>query len=340
MNHTAALPGTRHRRSFLRSIVLGGVAAAALWGLADHAHAAPSVTAKVRKGVLTVTGTSGPDVITLRLRAGDANILEVDVGDDGVADFRFDRRTFDRIVVNGAGGADRLTNSHLNGAFADTEQTTVDGGDGNDTVIGSFGDETLRGGPGHDVIDGNQGLDVAFGGDGNDLFVWDPGDSSDTLEGGTGTDQLTFNGSNANELLDLAATSNGHARLTRNIGTVTTDLATIETLELRTLGGTDTTTINPLAGTDLTTINTDLGAFGGTTDGLFDEVIVNGTAGDDTVAVVDDGPAVVVQGLAGVLRVTGGDPTLDRLTVNGLEGDDAITATPAAGTLLLLNLVP
>ena len=41
----------------------------------------------VHNGVLTVTGTSGADAIALRLQTGNARIVQVDVGDDGTADF-------------------------------------------------------------------------------------------------------------------------------------------------------------------------------------------------------------------------------------------------------------
>jgi hypothetical protein len=119
------------------------------------------------------------------------------------------------------------------------------------------------------------------------------------------------------------------------------DLDEIEAIDLRPLGGTDTVTVNNLSGTDLTEIHTDLAAIGGTAaDGVIDEVIVNGTASDDAIAVVDDGSAVVVQGLAATVRIAHADPILDRLTVNGLEGNDAITATPGARALILLNLLP
>jgi hypothetical protein len=40
------------------------------------------------------------------------------------------------------------------------------------------------------------------------------------------------------------------------------------------------------------------------------------------------------------IRVAHADPTLDRLTVHGLEGNDEITATPGAASLVLLNLQP
>lgn len=69
-------------------------------------------------------------------------------------------------------------------------------------------------------------------------------------------------------------------------------------------------------------------------------MVVNGTAGDDTITVVDSGPDVVVQGLAATVRISRAAPATDRLTVNGLAGNDSVTATPAAGTLIGLDLAP
>ena len=52
-------------------------------------------SAEVSNGTLQITGTSKDSLLSLRLQAGAANILEVDVGDDGSADFSFDRASFD-----------------------------------------------------------------------------------------------------------------------------------------------------------------------------------------------------------------------------------------------------
>jgi CobQ-like glutamine amidotransferase family enzyme len=118
------------------------------------------------------------------------------------------------------------------------------------------------------------------------------------------------------------------------------DLDEVEVLDLRLLGGPDTLTVNDLTGTDMTEVRTDLAAFGGGDDGQLDRVIVNGTPGNDTIAVIADGSAAVVQGLAAAVRITGAAPTVDRLTVNGLELSDTITTTPQASALIVINAVP
>jgi hypothetical protein len=201
--------------------------------------------------------------------------------------------------------------------------------------LGGNGADVLTGGPGNDFVDGNQGADTVDLGDGADVFQWDPGDGNDTINGGSGADKLVFNGSGANELYEVSAAAD-HVRLLRNIGVVVMDLDNIETIDLRPLGGTDTVTVNNLSGTDLTEINTDLAATGGTAaDGVIDEVLVNGTAGDDAIAVVDDDSTVVVQGLASdtpIRSSTASPSTVSRATTpyRDTGGQRADPAQPPA----------
>jgi Ca2+-binding RTX toxin-like protein len=80
----------------------------------------------------------------------------------------------DRIVINGLGGDDIINAFGLGGAM----QFIVNGGDGNDILIGSRGSDTLSGGAGDDTLIGNGGTDVLDGGTGNNLqfqAVMNPG---------------------------------------------------------------------------------------------------------------------------------------------------------------------
>jgi Ca2+-binding RTX toxin-like protein len=121
--------------------------------------------------VLTIEGSEASDAIALRLQAGDPGVLEVDVGADGSADFSFARKRIASIAVDGRAGDDLVRIDESNGAFTDSIPTTIDGGDGNDTLLGGSGAETLRGGDGNDTIDGNKGNDLALLGAGDDTFV-------------------------------------------------------------------------------------------------------------------------------------------------------------------------
>jgi Ca2+-binding RTX toxin-like protein len=65
----------------------------------------------------------------------------------------------------------------------------VDGGSGNDTLLGGAGDDCLDGGNGRDLIRGGDGDDRLVGDNGRDELFGDAGD--DTLLGGGGRDTLT-----------------------------------------------------------------------------------------------------------------------------------------------------
>ena len=76
-------------------------------GLATSAQAARSAySVAINHRTLTITGNAASSRLALRLRAHHPNTLQIDVGDNGSADFQVQRRRFDRIRVNGGGGND------------------------------------------------------------------------------------------------------------------------------------------------------------------------------------------------------------------------------------------
>src|SRR6266498_1910093 len=280
---------------------------------------------KLKHGVLTIKGSNQSDEIALRLQTGDPNTLQVDVGDDGSADFSFERNRVAKISVDARAGDDQVRVDESNGVFTDTIPTTIDGGDGNDDLAGGSGAETLFGGDGNDSIDGNRGNDIAFLGADDDTFVWDPGDGSDIVEGQDGTDTLLFNGANIAEKVDLSANGK-RLRFTRDVANITMDTAGVERVDFNALGGVDTITVNDLTGTDVTKVNLDLAATGGGGDGQPDHVIAGGTNGNDLIAVVGSHGAASVIGLAVAVNVTNTEPVSDTLLVKALDGDDLIDA--------------
>ena len=74
--------------------------------------------------------------VALRLKAGDPQTIQVDVGDNGSADFSFARSDVYAIKVKGGDGNDSVRIDDANGAFTDSIPTTIAGGDGNDTLQG------------------------------------------------------------------------------------------------------------------------------------------------------------------------------------------------------------
>jgi Ca2+-binding RTX toxin-like protein len=225
----------------------------------------------------------------------------------------------DSLVINGLAGDDTIDASRLRAGHVNL---TINGGDGNDTITGSAGNDTVIGG---------RGSDTALLGAGDDTFVWNPGDGSDVVEGQAGFDTLQFNGSNASENMELSA-NGSRARLFRDVGNVTMDLNGMERVNLVALGGADTITVDDMTGTDVKQVAIDLSspAGSGTGDGQADTVIINGTSGNDTITLTEDNGVVTVSGLATTVTISGFDPTLDRIVINGLGGDDVINASGLA----------
>ena len=250
------------------------------------------------------------------------------------APFSIDIGTSENLMVNANGGNDQFS---ATGNLAALIAITVDGGTGDDTLLGSNGSDVLRGGDNNDFIDGQQGNDFIFAGNGDDVMQWDPGDGNDVVEGQAGNDRLQFNGSAGSEQIELSA-NGSRTRLTRSLANIVMDLDDVERVDVLALGAADTLIINDLASTDVNVVNLLLASLigGALGDGQADTVIVNGSAGEDVIAVAGGAAGVTVSGLAATVNIFTAEPTLDRLVVNGLAGDDVIDATglTTAGILL------
>jgi Ca2+-binding RTX toxin-like protein len=278
-----------------------------------------------------VNGGGGAEVFTTT-----ANGLRVRFDRLDPAPFSIDIGTSEKLALNANGGNDSFS---ATGNLAALIQITVDGGAGNDTILGSNGIDLLLGGDGDDFVDGQQGNDVAFLGANNDVFQWDPGDGSDTVEGQDGTDTMLFNGSGGAENFQASANS-GRVLFTRNLANIVMDLDDVEVIDLNTLGNTDTTTVNDLSGTDLVELNVDqAGTIGGTAgDGQADVVIVNGTNGDDIIDVFGAGTSVSVLGLSARVNIGNAEGANDSLVVNALGGNDGVTATTLPAGVIKLTI--
>ena len=275
-----------------------------------------------------VNGGNGGEIFTTTANGARVRFDRVDP-----APFSIDIGSTENLVVNMNGGDDTFS---ATGNLAALIKVTVDGGAGNDTILGSNGNDLLLGGTGNDFIDGQQGTDTALLGEGDDVFQWDPGDGNDTIEGQAGTDTMLFNGSGIGEIFEASA--NGERlRFTRNVGNIVMDTNDVERVDLNALGGADTITVNDLSGTDVAEVNIELaGVLGGAAgDAQDDTVIINATNGDNTIEVLGNANEVDVVGLPALVRIKHTDAQ-DALLVNGLGGDDVINAsTLQAGVLEL-----
>lgn len=292
-----------------------------------------AIAPKLVNGLLTVEGTGAADKIALRLQAGQPGTVEVDFGDDGIADFSFARADISEITVDAKGGDDSVRIDDSHGSFTDTIPTTLDGEGGDDTLAGGGGAETLLGRGGRDSIDGNRGDDIAVMGGGDDTFVWDPGDGSDVVEGQGGHDTMVFNGANVSEQVDLSANGK-RLRFFRNPGPITMDTDGVERVDFNAFGGTDVVTVNDLSGTDVDEVNVDLAA----RDQLDDQVVVKGTDGNDEIDVSGDASEVTVSGLAATVRALHPEPAHDQLEIDTLAGDDPVDAGGLAPGAIRLSV--
>src|SRR5262249_27432645 len=149
---------------------------------------------------------------------------------------------------------------------------------------------------------------------------------SDIVEGQDGFDAMVFNGANIAEKIDISA-NGSRVRFTRDVASVTMDLNAVERIDFNALGGADQITVHDLSGTDVTEINLNLALAGGAGDGAADNVIVEGTGGDDVISVSGTPGAATVAGLSATINITGAEAANDRLTVNALAGDDVVEAS-------------
>jgi Ca2+-binding RTX toxin-like protein len=276
--------------------------------------AADNVFVRGTNGNDTVIGSGGPANATVAGLAATVSVTHAEPASDG-------------LTISALGGADTVDTSNL---AAGTIGLSIFGGALADTLVGS---------PGADFVDGGQGNDVALLGAGDDVFQWDPGDASDTVEGQGGADTLLFDGSNVGENIDVSP--NGQRlRLFRDVAAVTMDCDGVENVQLNTIGGADAVTVNDLAGTAVTHVNVDLAGVPGTAtgDGQADNVIVNGTGGDDVVSASGSAGSSSIAGLHANVSIAHAEPASDRLTVSALAGDDVVDATRLAADATLLTV--
>lgn len=251
------------------------------------------------------------------------------------APFSIDIGTTENLVLNANGGDDMMS---ATGNLAALIKLTLDGGAGNDTILGSNGADTLIGGDGNDFVDGQQGSDLALLGSGDDTFQWDPGDGSDIVEGQDGQDRLLFNGSAAAETFDISADGE-RSLLFRNVGNITMDMDEMQRIDLNALGGADIVNVRNLSGTDIVEVNVDLaGTLGGTSgDGQVDVVTADATNAGATTEVFGQNGSLLVTGLQANVAIANSEAT-DHFVVRGLGGNDRLSAASLAAGNVLLTL--
>jgi len=143
----------------------------------------------------------------------------------------------------------------------------IDGGDGNDIVLGADGNDRIAGGNGDDVLSGGPGVDILFGGPGADtihgdagvdhlngglgddtLFggagadsiLWAPGDGNDEFDGQDGTDTITLGGNAiSGDLYRIAGPPTGGFLVNYNVFGADVVCLQVERIEIASRGGDD-----------------------------------------------------------------------------------------------------
>ncbi|MBB4040790.1 Ca2+-binding RTX toxin-like protein [Microvirga flocculans] len=137
--------------------------------------------------VYTIFGTSDADVVFLDIRGLEdkrlINVKQINGGDgNDLIDMTSTRFKYGAVTLNGGNGNDAL----LGNAGSDI----LLGGAGRDQLKGYGGNDYLSGGNNNDRLLGGRGDDRLVGGSGNDYLVGQFG--KDTLTGGSGQDRFAF----------------------------------------------------------------------------------------------------------------------------------------------------
>jgi Ca2+-binding RTX toxin-like protein len=260
----------RHRRGgrAVRWLTGGAVFAAIAVG-ASSLPASAATTASFNAGVLTVTGDSAANTITISRNA--AGRILVNNGAIAVVGGTPTVANTSMVRVSGRAGNDVVSVNETNGPlprvnlFGQTGNDTLTGGSGgdqlfgqagNDMIIGRGGVDSLFGGGGNDTITGGDANDQAFGQGGDDRMIWNPGDDTDLNEGGADVDTVEIIGGTGVEA--FTATANGaRVRFDRvNPAPFSIDIGTTENLALNATGGDDSfTATGNLAGVIAITVD-------------------------------------------------------------------------------------
>jgi Ca2+-binding RTX toxin-like protein len=196
---------------------------------------------------------------------------------------------------------------------------SINGGSGNDHLMGTFLSDNMSGGAGDDVMSGGLGNDTLNGGTGNDIL--NGGAGNDTLIGGSGTDTASYADAQAGVTVNLAT------------GTATDGMGGIDRLsEIENIiGGTghdqitgdrNSNTLSGGAGNDI---------FNG---GAGNDTLIGGS-GTDTASYADAQAGVTVNLATGTATDSMGG--IDRLSeienIIGGTGHDQITGDRNSNTL-------
>ena len=203
------------------------------------------------------------DVFAVGIAAGLAQVVRTNL-----VPVTLNAATVEAVRVFGGGGADTLQTTDLAGALALTavglngddgndildgsgliagsiDKLELNGGAGDDTLIGSEADDEINAGDGNDQITPGRGEDQVTGGRDADRMIWANGDGTDIFDGQAGSDRVDVSGSPSGDDAFVIAANGSRVTLSRtNLTPFSLDLGTIETIAIDGLDGDETMTAN------------------------------------------------------------------------------------------------
>ena len=163
-------------------------------------------------------------------------------------------RRREKLVVNGLGGNDTIIGQN---GIATLTRLTIDGGAGNDTIAGGDGDDMLHRRRRQRPRRRQPRQRHRLLGAGDDTFQWDPGDGNDTVEGQAAATRCSSTAPTSARRSTVSA--NGpRVRLTRDVAAITMDLDGDRDVNVRTLGGADTSPSTTSRAPTSSAVNVDL----------------------------------------------------------------------------------
>jgi Ca2+-binding RTX toxin-like protein len=220
------------------------------------------------------------------------------------------------LNANGGPGVNAITLSAMTSTdFPLLTAAAINGGDSDDTIVGSFLADVIHGDGGGDRIDGFDNpvgsVDQVFGDDGDDIMTWNPGKDDDLNEGGPGQDTSVIIGGAAAETFTIAADAVNAGRVDfarTNPAPFFVDIGTTERLIL-----------NANAGDDIITGGAGLNAL----------IALELNGGDNNDTIVGGDGADIIHGGNGNDSIDGNDNPVGSVDqVFGDDGDDTMTWNP------------
>jgi Ca2+-binding RTX toxin-like protein len=305
-------------------------------------------------GALTLNGNGGDDTLTGMDDADKGDTINGDAGDDTIYGGLGDDQITGGIganTLNGGGGNDTIEGTAVLASHIKSDADGLAGvAPSNNTMNGGAGDDLLIGGTGHDVMNGGSdndtihadgtGVYTVSGGDGNDtVFFQGAITAPDQLGGGAGGSDalelagdltvksdsfnpgargfeqidlladITITGDGGDNVIDFSGLSilpHGH-QITYLDGAGGDDTITGSNLGDHVFGGTGDNTLSGLDGDDTLDVSASSGSN-----------TLNGDAGNDTL--IGGGGSDTLNGGAGDDTLIGGDGD----TLNGGGGDDTL----------------